>query len=258
MKTFNTFPSPRPTALSWRRVFITAALGCAVHMSTWADTALDSQMISMLGLENFKTIQLIDENGKKLTMDEFKARMNAKATFNMVKNSATSIATLTINGSAQIPESDNQIDLAVGSEMPALKLTDTKGRTVTWNSLGARPVVLNFFFADCPPCIQEVPELNAFAKSHPNIAVLSVTYESQAVTQKFISRRGLQWPAVTDGRAYIEKLGVKSYPTLLLVSPERTLLAVKTGGIAPSNSKDGTTFSFAAWVQNNLKKGLKG
>ena len=172
----------------------------------------------------------------------------------MAKNPETSAATLTFNGNTP-PPAINTIGLTVGSAMPALKLADTQGRVRTWEEFGDKPVLLNFFFADCPPCIQEIPALNAFAKDNPSVAVLSVTFESSAVAQKFIGRHGLVWSVVTDGQEFIKALGVKSDPTLLLVSPNRTLLAVKTGGILPPEDGSGYVFSLDSWVRQNLKLG---
>jgi peroxiredoxin len=236
---------------TWTRWFIATAIGCLAQLPAWADTALDPAMVTSLRLEDFKTIRLIDEDGKPLSVEEFKARIAARTSFALAKDAESSTATLTLKKGPLVPM--NTIGLAQGSRMPALQLTDTQGRVRTWDEFGDKPVLLNFFFAECAPCIQEVPTLNAFIKSNPDVAVLAVTYETSAVTQKFIARHGLMWPAVADGRDFITSLGVKSYPTLLLVGPNRTLLAIKTGGITVPENKSGYIFSLESWVRQNLK-----
>ncbi len=204
-----------------------------------------------LGLEEYKTIVLIDEDGKSLSVEAFNTQLANKKSFSAVKNKETGTATLTI-GKAPTA-SFTTIRLPVGSKMPPFQLKDTQGRVRNWEEFGNKPVILNFFFAECPPCIQEVPTLNAYAKQTHDVAVLSVTYESPATTQKFIDKHSLQWPVVADAREFVKALGIKVYPTLLLVSPDRTLQAVKIGGIVRPEDTAENAFSLDSWVQKHLK-----
>jgi thiol-disulfide isomerase/thioredoxin len=241
-------PTTQDSKCRWKTLLILVALEVLFHLPVLADMAIDPRLVKSLGLESFNTIRLVDEEGKSLSAEDFKKRIAARSTFTVAKNIETSTATLTISKASL-----KTIGLTEGSRMPPLKLTDTQGRVRTWDEFGDKPVVLNLFFAECPPCIQEVPALNAFTKSNPEIPVLSVTFENNAVTQKFIGRHGLLWPVAIDGRDFIDALGVKSYPTLLLVSPNRTLLAVKTGGIIHPENKSGYVFSLDVWVRQNQK-----
>lgn len=233
-------------------MFIATALACAVHLSAWAVTALDPKMISMLGLDNYKTIRLLDINGTPLTTQEFMERLSGNS-FSISKNSSNGSASLRITATDPTSAIPKKIGLNVGDKLPDLKLTDVEGRTHTWESLGRKPVVLNFFFAECAPCIEEVPELNTLGKNNPDIAVLAVTFDNKATTVRFIQRHGLQWPTVTDARPFIKKLGVTGYPTTLLVSPQRTLIAFKSGGGVALEGLATTNNGLETWVRQNLK-----
>ena len=104
----------------WAKLFIAAGLACVVNLAAWANTALPTGIVKSLGLEGFKTIRLVGEDGKTLTVDEFNTRVAARQPFDMRKNPETSTATLTFNGNTP-PAAINTIGLKVGSAMPALK-----------------------------------------------------------------------------------------------------------------------------------------
>ncbi|MET3493538.1 TlpA family protein disulfide reductase [Variovorax boronicumulans] len=61
------------------------------------------------------------------------------------------------------------------------------------------PVLVNFWGRDCPPCIAELPRLQAFALQHPEWTVLLVSTDVPAVARRALSDRGIALPAVRAG-----------------------------------------------------------
>jgi len=61
------------------------------------------------------------------------------------------------------------------------------------------PVLLNFWSADCPPCVAELPRLQAFALAHPQWTVLLVSTDSPAVAREFLATRALSLPVLRPG-----------------------------------------------------------
>lgn len=45
------------------------------------------------------------------------------------------------------------------------------------DNLQGQWVYINYWARWCKPCIKEIPELSAFAKQHPNVAVRGVNYD---------------------------------------------------------------------------------
>ncbi len=60
----------------------------------------------------------------------------------------------------------------IGKPAPALSLPDHP-----LQSLRGRPVLLNFWASWCPPCVAEMPALNALQKDMPGITVLAVSFD---------------------------------------------------------------------------------
>lgn len=61
------------------------------------------------------------------------------------------------------------------------------------------PVLVNFWGRDCPPCIAELPRLQAFALQHPGWTVLLVSTDALGVARDALKRRGIALPAVRAG-----------------------------------------------------------
>src|SRR5437867_4106363 len=51
-----------------------------------------------------------------------------------------------------------------GREAPDFELADPTGRKVSLRSLRGRPILLNFWIANCPPCEKEAPSLEDLAR----------------------------------------------------------------------------------------------
>ena len=75
--------------------------------------------------------------------------------------------------------------LKAGAAFPAFALKTTAGVPVAGDVLSGRLTLLNFFFADCSRCIAEVPTLNAYARQHPEVQVLAVTFDDAEIAKKF-------------------------------------------------------------------------
>ena len=56
-------------------------------------------------------------------------------------------------------------------------LTVHNQEPIEWQSLRGQWVFINYWAQWCKPCIKEIPELNLFAKHHPQATMLGIYYD---------------------------------------------------------------------------------
>lgn len=104
--------------------------------------------------------------------------------------------------------------------------------------LGAsdRWTVVNFFATWCVPCIEEHPELRAFAEEHAergDARVVSVVYDDKpSDVRDFFEKNGGTWTVVgsDEGRTALD-WGVAKVPESYLVSPTGIIVERFVGGV---------------------------
>lgn len=84
--------------------------------------------------------------------------------------------------------------------MPAWQMDDLSGTPISSTNFAGKILVLNFWATWCPPCRQELPDLNAFhAANRINGVVVigaSVDEGDRELVRRFAERNGLQYPVI--------------------------------------------------------------
>ncbi len=100
------------------------------------------------------------------------------------------------------------------------------------------PVLVNFFFSTCPPCIEEAPALMALKSQGARL--VGVAYkEPQIDTKAFLARFGDPFAEVLvdrQGGAAID-WGVSGAPETFLVAADGRVLAKHSGALTPSDAE---------------------
>lgn len=231
--------------------------GIACYSAAFADktSAPDGAFKQELGLDQYNSIIFKADDGKEISWTEFDQLISNGRSMSISKFKATSTAVLTIKpiGPKPPPAPPRKLAIKVGKAMPKAAFVDIAGVRHKVGGLSDKTVLLNFYFAECPPCIAEIPHLNAFAKANTGVEVLAVTFDSAAVAKEFAAKRGLNWPVVANAKSYLNKIGVPSYPTFALVSSKGKLIAV-SGSLSPLDVGDHTGSTLENWVRTSLQQ----
>jgi cytochrome oxidase Cu insertion factor (SCO1/SenC/PrrC family) len=131
-----------------------------------------------------------------------------------------------------------------GGQAPDFSLRSLDGRTVSLDQFRGRPLILNFWYAGCPPCQQEMPLLQRTADRNPGVTVLLVNYRDSAdAARAFAAARRVKTPVLLDedGRA-AAAYRVAGFPTTVFVRPDGTEQARHPGplteGVLAANVAD--------------------
>ncbi len=109
----------------------------------------------------------------------------------------------------------------VGSSAPNFTLPKLGGGDISLKDYHGRVVVLNFWATWCPPCVEEMPSLVAFAKQMEPAGVtvlgVSVDYDAEALN-KFVTKYDVKFPVAEDMQQRVPtQYGTSKYPETYII-----------------------------------------
>ncbi len=106
-------------------------------------------------------------------------------------------------------------------------------KTISMQGLAGKPVLLDFWATWCGPCQAELPVVNAIAERFKDRGLVVVgvnTSDEPGLAEVYARKKRLGFPIVfDDANAVARKYHVESLPTLVLVSKEGKVVAVRRG-----------------------------
>lgn len=119
------------------------------------------------------------------------------------------------------------------------------GREIAAASLRGRPLLLNFWATWCPPCVQELPMIEAFWRENAanGFQVLALAIDQPSAVRRFLAREALTFPvglAGLQGTGLAASLGNASggLPFSVFFRPDGSVLRQKLGQLKPSDLQD--------------------
>ncbi len=90
---------------------------------------------------------------------------------------------------------------------------DVSGQKLALNQWLGKPVVVNFWATWCPPCVKEMPDLEALHQKHGNVTFLGLGIDTVSNVQAFTEKVKVSYPLLILGHGGIElmrRLGNKA------------------------------------------------
>jgi cytochrome c biogenesis protein CcmG/thiol:disulfide interchange protein DsbE len=130
---------------------------------------------------------------------------------------------------------NNETDLAVGEEAPALEADRLDGSGPgSLADYAGDWVLLNFWASWCEPCRTESPAIETWAEEQGD-AVTVVGMNTEDLTgdaEAFIDEFGLTWEMLRDGEGTKrEEFGVYALPETFLIDPQGKIALIRRGTV---------------------------
>ena len=120
-------------------------------------------------------------------------------------------------------------------------------------SFRGKPLVINFYSAYCPPCIREIPKLNALKQLNPDLQVLSLTPDPPKDAAAYSKERHLAWPIAAPGQDYIfETLGIKAFPVFAILDEQGNLVTATYANQLGGEDGHATLAGITQWIESSL------
>lgn len=94
----------------------------------------------------------------------------------------------------------------------AARLPDPQGRDTALESFRGEPLLINFWATWCPPCVAEMPDLEALSKSFNEVQFVGIAIDTSANVTKFLAKIPVSYPIVVAGHGGIDLVRAMGNP----------------------------------------------
>lgn len=132
----------------------------------------------------------------------------------------------------------------------ALELPTPSGAGMSLRALRGRPLIVNFWASWCPPCVEEMPDLDRFARhfAPQGWQVLGIAVDQAEPVRRFLGEMPISFPIVlagSEGLSWVRRFGnpAGGLPFSVQMSADGRALRRKLGA---------TTFDeLSTWVRRS-------
>ena len=117
-----------------------------------------------------------------------------------------------------------------------MSLTDLDGKQVKLSDYKGKWVLVNYWATWCPPCREEMPELQAFHDAHAKTDAVVLGLNTEVISddevKEFLDSYFIDYPNFKVGPVSETELGrIPGLPTTFLLSPGGDVVARQVGGV---------------------------
>jgi len=95
----------------------------------------------------------------------------------------------------------------------AARLPDVQGRDTLLDSFRGEPLLINFWATWCPPCVAEMPDLEALSKAFNNVQFFGIAIDTDVNVKQFLQKVPVSYPILVSGHSGIDLVRAMGNPS---------------------------------------------
>lgn len=129
------------------------------------------------------------------------------------------------------------VGFEIGNEAPNFTLPTLNGKRVSLSDYRRKPVMLNFWYADCPGCQVEIPDIQRFyarqQAAGKNFILLGINLIDDAQTaQEYAREKGMTYNILLDEQQRVATLyNLRGTPTSFFIDRQGIIHSIVVGPI---------------------------
>lgn len=118
----------------------------------------------------------------------------------------------------------------IGKKFPDIELMDTAYKVIKLSDIKKKFIVVDLWYITCAPCLMNISFLNQFQKNFKDsadVALIGIDpYNKHNMNnvKKVFKRFNITYPSYVADRDFVDDLDIHSFPTLLILSSDLTIL----------------------------------
>jgi|ERR1700756_670294 len=112
--------------------------------------------------------------------------------------------------------------MVINCELPNDSFLLMNGKKVKISEYKGKPLIINFWYIYCPPCVNEIPSFNELAKKYADkINILAISKDHKKQIEEFLLKRPFNVDMVADREDYIIHHNIGAgYPCTIILDKE--------------------------------------
>ena len=90
-----------------------------------------------------------------------------------------------------------------------------------------KPSLINFWFTRCPPCIEEIPNLNKIHRTFESkVNFIAITFDAKEQVDAFLKKKNIKFEHIVSAQKQLDGLQIEAYPTSFLLDKDGKIVEV--------------------------------
>ncbi|MFV0269993.1 MAG: TlpA family protein disulfide reductase [Draconibacterium sp.] len=124
----------------------------------------------------------------------------------------------------------NKANSLIGKKFPLTTVKTIKGNNLTIQDLQGKPTLVNLWFTNCKPCLEEIPVLNKIRDIYKDqFNFVAITFDKKEKVEKLLQKTPYNFIHIADSKSLTKKLGIKSYPTNIILDKNGVVKSIEDG-----------------------------
>ncbi|PDS26801.1 TlpA family protein disulfide reductase [Flavobacterium branchiophilum] len=118
----------------------------------------------------------------------------------------------------------------IGKPFPLKNVVTINNKKIHLDSLKGKPTLINLWFCNCSPCLEEIPILNEIRDKYiDKCNFIAITYDDKQKVQNIISKKNYRFNHIVENTQLTTKLGFNSYPVNIFLDKNGIIKQIEGG-----------------------------